>query len=118
MKTETELREEICNTLDAHNRSAKHFVLISEKLQKNLQQVTALQNQVYQLIIYVGYEQHAKDFLEQHNMTFTQLKNLLEELSDEVGSYVSTITSMGETYKELTEMQIKNMNFWRIKYDE
>jgi len=115
MGRDKELENELIIALQTNERISNRFVVIGEKVKKSLVLIGQLQNQVYALLVYLGYDLKSQEFLDAHNNAFNSLSENLDELIETFAELRNNLSNFREIYKEIDEMGLQQFGFWEIE---
>lgn len=115
MSKRDELEESLVDALNTNTRISNRFFEIGNKTKQNLLDVGELQNMVYGLLVNLGYDLKAQDFLEAHNKTFTDFRNNLDEFIENVEDLRKNMQDLREIHYDLNHLILEQFGFWEIE---
>jgi len=115
MSKRDELEESLVDALNTNTRISNRFFGIASKMQQSNLDVGELQNMVYGLLVSLGYDLKAQDFLEAHNKTFTDYRNNLDEFIENIDDLRKNMQDLKEIYSDLNHLLLEQFGFWEIE---
>jgi len=115
MSRENELQEELICALNTNERISNRFSHNAKLIHRSNVEIGELHNMVYGLLVNLGYDLKSQDFLEAHNLAFTNFSNCLDEFIETIDELRENMKNLREIYKEIDTLRLEQFGFWRAE---